>query len=218
MRLPALLIAISLLTPHLASARTLKPAERARFEASRMSRRTLRATVREERVMRSERPRAALVPLSGEFSDIQSGVSIRYPLQWERQNLWEQDGALTLAVLFLSPLDASGTTLIRQNINLVMEDIPKQMTLQEYTAAGIRNEELLLPEFQLISSQRSVIAGYPGQRVRFTARTDSGTMGFEQIWILRNGVAHIWTFADAAETFNANLVTFDAMLDTLIVR
>ena len=219
-RLTPLLIAVTLFLPQFAAARIVSPAETRRADIVKQSRRTLRQTMRDwnaERLTRATERQTPLVPLAGMFDSIEAGVSIRYPAQWERQNIWEEENALTLAVMFLSPKQATGS-LIRQNINLVLEDVPAQMTLQEYTAEGLRHESELLPEFQLISSERSVVAGHPGQRVRFTARTDSGTMGFEQVWVLRNSKAYIWTFADDALTFNANMATFEAMLATLIIR
>lgn len=216
MRILSSVLVLALLFPQLAFAKTISASDQQRISAERISRRTLRKTVIQENTARAAERPPQLVALQKIFRNIDAGISIRHAADWAVQHLAEREGVLTLLVLFLSP--PSEESGISQNINLILEDVSPDMTLQEYTNAAIHNEQAILPGFQLLSTDRVTIAGHAGQRVRFIASGGIGMMGFEQVWLLRDSVAHVWTFADDARTFNANLATFDAMLDTLIVR
>jgi hypothetical protein len=151
------------------------------------------------------------------YQNAEFNLSIRYPSDWERTDVNERDEKLTLPVMFLSPRTSSP---LRQNINLVIEKLESTMSLAEYTELGIKNEKTFFSDYTLISSTPVPIGGSNrGQRVVFTASTDSGIkMKFAQVWMVRGTRAYVWTFADDQATFEKNMPLFERMLESFILR
>ncbi|MSR87288.1 hypothetical protein EXS70_03905 [Candidatus Peribacteria bacterium] len=201
-----------------AAARTM-PAGSDGYSAQleRPSRRVIRASVRETYPQNTDRPTISEVQLDRTFEDSSLGVKIQYPSSWSRQDLMEKTPPLTLVVMFLSPEEHPVD--LHQNINLVVEDLPTDMTLAQYSELGLEMERKFFDEFLLLESQDIILAGmYRAHRVVFTASLAGGEMTFEQIWLLRGKTAHVWTFADSADVFEEHLNTFERMMDTLTVR
>ncbi len=181
---------------------------------TRTSRRTLRKEIRAQDQLRLKARTADTVTLGSTYTNTDLGVEIKYPDGWDKQELLQQEGALTLAVMFLSPVGPA----IRQNINLVVETLPDGMTLDQYTELALDNEQALLPDFTLVSSASDTVAGQVARRVVFTANAGAGPMTFEQVWYLRDGTAHVWTFADDSKDFAPDAGTFDRMLNSLVLH
>ena len=177
------------------------------------SARTVRQNGRIPLAANPQRVSIRSVTLDRTFSDTELGVKIQYPSAWEVNNIRQVTPPLTMVVMLLSPDELPKG--IRQNINLVTEDLRGPLTLAEYTEIGIQTEREFFRDFALLSSDDITIAGtYHAHRVRFR----SGDMFFQQVWLLKNGRAHVWTFADSTEGFEKHIATFERMLDTLTVR
>ena len=206
--------------PSLAAARTfhnLHPSPQPERHTERPSRRSLRAHVRESSALNLQNRSTNDVSLDRTFSDAGGSVKIQYPSSWERQDLNEHTPPLTLTVMFLSRDDRSDG--VRQNVNLVVEDLESAMTLPQYTELGIKMEREYFGTIDLLTSDDILVAGtYRSHRIIFTAELSGGTMKFEQIWMLRDKKAHVWTFADTEDLFDAHVKTFERMMDTLVVE
>lgn len=158
------------------------------------------------------------VPLDRTYENSDYHVKIQYPSSWERQDPMQSTPPLMLVVMFLSgnPRVAG----VRQNINLVIEDLPTDMTLAEYTKLGIEMEQGFFSKFVLRQSADVILGGaYRAHRVVFSASLNGGdNMTFEQIWLLKGRTAHVWTFADSADVFEDHVGTFERMMNTLTVQ
>lgn len=157
------------------------------------------------------------IPLDATFENAENGVKIQYPSSWQRFDLMERNPPLTLIVMLLSKKQNGEG--IRQNINLVVEDLPSPMTLAEYTELGLAVEREFFEDYTLLKSEDVLIAGaYRAHRVLFTTKLSGGSMTFQQVWLLRGNKAHVWTFADTSSAFEEHVKTFERMLDTVTVR
>lgn len=185
----------------------------------RPSRRSIRAAARQG-ITRNPAMLSILdTPLDRTFEDAGFGVKIQYPSSWERLDLLQRTFPLTLVTMFLSREQYPAG--IRQNINLVVEDLPSALTLAEYTELGVRMEREYFERYALLRSEDILLAGtYRAHRVLFTASSGAGgsRMTFEQIWMLRGKQAYVWTFADSADAFDDHVMTFERMMDTVTVR
>ena len=156
------------------------------------------------------------LPLDASYENRDFGLALRYPSAWLHQDVMERSPPLTLVMMFLSGLSESG---IRQNVNLVIEDLPHELSLDEYTELGIETERELFEEFVVVDSVDIPFLGSErAHRIIFTAPSNGRAMAFAQLWIIRGKRAFVWTFADAAETFTKNYPTFERMMDTLTMR
>lgn len=157
------------------------------------------------------------IRLDRTFSSAEFGTKMQYPSSWERFDLFQRTFPLTLVTMFLS--QEQRPSGIRQNINLIVEDLPSEMTLAEYTDLGIRMERDYFERYALLLSEDILLAGaYRAHRVLFTASLDGGNMTFQQIWMISGRRAYVWTFADSAEAFDDHVMTFERMMDTITVQ
>jgi len=209
----------------------------------RPSRRSIRAAARQRTVRNPAMLSIRDTPLDRTFSSGEFGTKMQYPSSWERLDLLQRTFPLTLVAMFLSrPASASSaqhrdepacpecsrraegspeerSAGFRQNVNLVVEDLPSELTLAEYTELGIRMERDYFERYALLRSEDILLAGtYRAHRVIFTASSGAGDMTFAQIWMLRGKQAYVWTFADSAETFDDHVMTFEKMMDTVTVQ
>ncbi len=209
----ALVLCISLM-PLSAFARVV-PAKDMQLMAR--SRRTLRQNVRTAAAVQLRHRLASLISLPNVYESTEAGVSIRYPDKWQMRDLMQHEGNLTLVVMFLS--NAPNEDLVQQNINLVLEKLSNpDLTLNEFSVEGLAKEAQVLDNYKLGSREWTTLAGQTADRVIFTATSNDLDMTFEQIWFIRSGIANVWTFADATENFAKHVPTFEAMLDTLIIK
>lgn len=206
-----------LCVPALVSAKLVGDLPHVKVSLERQGRRSVREAARRPIWRNPSQLRFATAPLTAFYENEEFRLSIRYPSDWERSNINEREGALTLPVMFLSP---TTTAAVRQNINLVVEELDSPLSLAEYTALGIKNEEMFFTDYALVSSTNVPVGGTQrGQRIIFTASTDAGVrMKFAQVWLVRGTKAYVWTFADDAAAFDRNIGTFERMLESFILR
>ncbi len=179
--------------------------------------RSIRAAARVVTVQNSDRITIRDVPLDRTFENAGFGVKIQYPSSWERHDLLQRTEPLTLVTMFLSREQRPRG--IRQNINLVVEDLPTEMTLAAYTELGIRMEQDYFDTYELLQSDDILLAGtYRAHRVLFTGSLNGGEMTFQQVWMVRGKKAYVWTFADSTEAFDDHVVTFEKMMDTITMQ
>ena len=156
-------------------------------------------------------------PLTGTYGNADYHLNIQYPNTWQMQELKQKEENLTLLVMFLSPL-APGDT-IRENINLVIEDISKNpLTLDDYTTSGLEKERKFFDSFKIIESINTTLAALPAHSVTYTASLKGQTLEFRQVWVLRGKEAHVWTFADTPANFDKDVSVFMRMLGTLTMN
>lgn len=212
-KLLALVTVVASLTPFAAAAKA--PADLwLIMEDGRPSRRFIRTTARNPVSTVTNKPTISYVPLEGMFHSADYGVRVSYPRGWELQSQAQSTPPLTLVAAFLSPR----TTTVRQNVNLVIEDLASPMTLEEYTRQGIDIEKNMLSGFSLISNDNISFFGKErASRIRFSATSGTDSLLFEQIWFIRGKRAYVWTFADKQSTFPQNISTFERMMDSFLI-
>ncbi|NOS68141.1 MAG: hypothetical protein HOO67_07340 [Candidatus Peribacteraceae bacterium] len=183
----------------------------------RPSRRVIRETAREATVWNPQMLSINELPLDRTYESAAFGVKFQFPSAWEHVNEPQETPPLTLVTMFLSRDERPAG--FRQNVNMVIEALPSDMSLAEYTDMGIRIERDFFDHYALLQSEDITLAGfYLAHRVVFSASLDNGDMTFEQIWLLRGRQAYVWTFADSTEAFDEHVGTFEKMMDTLTVR
>lgn len=150
------------------------------------------------------------------YRNNQYGISVRYPTGWEVQRVMQQGtSSLSSIIVFLSPLETEND-VSRENINLIMEKLSSPtLTLEKYTAAALENEGARFNNYTLTASHDLLLHGMLAHRVTFTGSLSEGkTAAFEQIWLLKNGTAFVWSLASAPAAFDRYAQIFRQMLET----
>lgn len=157
----------------------------------------------------------AEVPLSNTYVRSDLNLRIAYPTGWELQSPDQTEGNLMLAAAFLSPV-SSAYGGFRQNVNLVIEDLPEPMSLSTYSEEGISKLGTLLQNVVLHrKSTTTLSSGAPAMDVVYSATVEGNRIRFEQIWYVIGNKAHVWTFADHPDVFEVHSRTFRRMISTL---
>ncbi len=197
-----------------ASARVM-PVAQHKPAVVRQSRRSLLKNSRADEARRLAARRSSLVSLPSTYANADVGVEIRHPAEWNVEEVMEKDGTLTLVVIFLGPRGPEG---VRSNSNLVLEEIPQGTSLKDYTQLAIDHESRLLDNYLLEHNEAVTLAGVPARQITFSASSEGTELRFRQVWMFKDGLVHVWTFADAREAFPQSIRTFEAMLASLILR
>jgi len=78
----------------------------------------------------------------GRYYNKEKGFSIRFPDQWEKK-----EGLMGTAVAALSPQQDPADDF-RENVNVVVEDMPKALGLEEYFQANLANMGRLMTDYR----------------------------------------------------------------------
>ncbi|MEK7218386.1 MAG: hypothetical protein AAB728_02880 [Patescibacteria group bacterium] len=177
--------------------------------------RSVRAASMLQRLEQVERKRFTYTAaLQQPYRNNQYGFSLRYPGGWKMQHVMQQGaGNLKTIIMFISPLETDEDEA-QENINLIVEKMPSPLfTLDEYTEAAIRNERGILSPYTLHASHGLLLGGTPAHRVSFTGSLDGKTtVAFEQIWMVREGHAYVWSLAASPSSLDKYAGIFRQMV------
>ncbi len=141
---------------------------------------------------------SAGVPTGGliSFADPTDGFSIGYP------STWTQGGNTGgTAVMFLSPL-ATGDTF-RENLNVVVEDVPAGTTLDQYVASNKANLPNVIQGFQMMSENPVSLGTLPGYQIRYTGTYSGNQLEWMQVLAVGNSKGYVLTYTARPETFDS---------------
>ncbi len=143
------------------------------------------------------------------------GISVQYPSTWTADTNAVEEGNVVLAGMILGP---AGTNGARPNLNVVVEDLSTApLTLNQYTEEALQKERAFFSEMTITSRDRTTVAGFAADRVRFDAVFAGVPLRYEQVWFLRGPQVIVWTFTDQPGTFESNVAVFRGVLETLTV-
>jgi hypothetical protein len=183
-----------------------------------MSPRAIRASAEQRRRDQMQQTRFLYTAaLQQVYRNNRYGFSLRYPKGWKMQNVMQEGaGTLKTIILFVSPLEAEKDEA-QENINLLVEELSApRLTLEEYTAAALENERDIFTDYTLLASHSLLIDGMPAHRVAFTGSLDGETtVAFEQIWLLREGRAFVWSLASSPASLDRYAQMFRQMIGSV---
>ncbi len=111
---------------------------------------------------------------------------IQYPKDWLIEKEFGQDVAFYI-YLNVDKEEAE----IGSNINLMVQDVSKEMTLEEYTSISIKD---ISRQGSVISSEKFVTPSKEYQRVVCTMRMYNEDLKFVQHYIVKNSKVYVLTF------------------------
>ncbi|MEK7590871.1 MAG: PsbP-related protein [Patescibacteria group bacterium] len=151
-------------------------------------------------------------PVVGALKDYASatlGIEIGYPKTWSVQ----EDGK---GVYFISPKTDSADT-IRENINVLVEDLAEKVDLAEYTTSALF-QVAALDNYSMQDDTKSRVGVLPGHMITYQAMIEGHTMQFQQAWTVKDDKAYLITLAAAPETFSNYRAIFNRMAKSFKVQ
>jgi hypothetical protein len=100
----------------------------------------------------------------GRYHSKESESSIKLPDSWETR-----EGVMGTAVIALSPREGA-TDEFRENVNVVVEELPSGMALEGYIEASLSNMRKLATDYNQVEDGRTTIDGVDASRLVYTHR------------------------------------------------
>jgi PsbP-like protein len=143
------------------------------------------------------------------YQDSTLGIKIDYPAGWAQEL---HAGGL---VTFLTMLE-SDTNTYPAGLGVKVQNLAsKNTSLNEITKVQIKNLTQNHPDFKLIESTKSMLAGIVAHKIVFIATDNSGhERKAMQIWTLKDGRAYLLTYKAQPEEFSHYLPLVQKMIDS----
>ena len=143
------------------------------------------------------------------YQDSTLGIKIDYPAGWAQEL---HVGGL---VTFLTMLE-SDTNTYPAGLGVKVQNLAsKNTSLNEITKVQIKNLTQNHPDFKLIESTKSMLAGIVAHKIVFIATDNSGhERKAMQIWTLKDDRAYLLTYKAQPEEFSHYLPLVQKMIDS----
>lgn len=118
-------------------------------------------------------------------------------------------------VTFIAPRESDSTTY-PAGIGLRVEELSSRtVSLEEITRVQIENLTQSYPDFDLIESSATTLAGNPAHKIEFTATDDKEEKRKAiQIWTLKDDKAYLFTYKADSKNYSAYLQAVQSMLQS----
>ena len=142
-----------------------------------------------------------------------AGFKIEYPRDWTREE--NQNGA---AVIFYSPLD-NKLDYFRDNVNIVVQDLQKPMTLSEYSDLAIKQMEgVFTTNFQVTESVVATLSGRPAHKLVFTGKGPDTELKYYIVWTLDETKAYQVTYLAFPSAYEKYLPKVEKMISSFRLK
>lgn len=147
-----------------------------------------------------------------QYADPSEGFSISYPSDWTKPV--DRHGAI---VALASPPEDSSDFI--ENIRVDAYDVEASTSLDEYESLGLKAAPNFFTEFDLLSSERVSLGGYPAFEDHYIARLPQGQFEGLQVTTLVGTRAYIITFTgEPGAAFALWLPTAREIIDSFAIE
>lgn len=123
------------------------------------------------------------------------GFSMKFPAAWEKN-----EGVGGRIVMAQVPKDGS-TDQFRENVNVIVERLPKAMTLDEYFQQSVTNMKKILNEFQDQEKGQGFIDDYDAKWMVYTHRMGASTLKVLVYMIVKDNRGYVITCTALPDRF-----------------
>jgi hypothetical protein len=128
------------------------------------------------------------------YEDTEFGFTIDHPPSW---TVTQQPGVV---VLFVN--QASAQDGFAESVNVVAEELPGEIPLDDYTEVTIRNLEAGFGQIEVIEEGPTTIGGLPAHSIEYRAEQQGQTLTFLQTWFVDGTTAFVLTFTGQDQGFD----------------
>jgi hypothetical protein len=125
-----------------------------------------------------------------------SGLTLEHPRAWTVQ-------PAQLGPFYMFIDDSADSGGFRRNVNVLVQQVPPSMTLDEYQS--ISEKQFVALHGHLDSNVSSALSGHPGHEDIWHVTSDGKTIRFLSAWTIHNGKALLATYTADAANFDAAL-------------
>lgn len=133
---------------------------------------------------------------------------ITFPFNWEvKRNYMGCD------IIAISPLE-DDRDIFRENVNLIIEELPYSMSLIEYYVINIINMESRFPGFEILESNDIVINNNKAKRIIFINVTDRYNFKYLQYYFCTEKYGYVLTFTALTISYEDYSNKFEEIVKT----
>jgi hypothetical protein len=137
-------------------------------------------------------------PLGGRYTDDEAAFSLEYPDGWIVEEVTDQPAVLV--ALFQRQSASDG---FAENVNVLLEELPAGVTLDEYTSANRTNLERAFTNFQVLEEEQQSIGEAPAFWIRYDADQQGRRLSFLQAWLVDGERGFVLSYTGQGEEFDA---------------
>jgi hypothetical protein len=128
------------------------------------------------------------------YENTEFGFTIDHPPSW---TVTQQPG---VAVLFVN--QASAQDGFPESVNVIAEELPGEIPLDQYTEATIQNLEAGFGQMEVIEEGPTTIGGLPAHSIEYRAEQQGQTLTFLQTWLIEATTAFVLTYTGQDRGFD----------------
>jgi hypothetical protein len=132
------------------------------------------------------------------YTNDQAGFTLDYPSAWTAEEVTDQPGVLI--ALFQRQSAGDG---FAENVNVLLEELPSGVTLDQYTAANKANLERAFTNFEVLEEEPQNIGEAPAFWIRYDAEQQGQRLSFLQAWLVDGSRAFVLSYTGRADEFEA---------------
>jgi hypothetical protein len=146
-------------------------------------------------------------PGTERYENTEFGFTLDYPSGWAVNE--EQPGAEVFIFNQESTGDGFG-----ENLGVGVEELPGEVTLEQYTEASKRNLEAGLDEIQVTEEGPTQVGEIPAYSIEYQAEQQGQTYSFLQTWFVDGQRAFVITYTGVGEEFGTYRPEAEDVIDS----
>jgi hypothetical protein len=143
------------------------------------------------------------------YENTEFGFRLDYPQGW---TVNDQPGVAALLVNQASAQDG-----FAESVNVVTEELPGEIPLDDYTEATVQNLEEGFGQIDVIEEGSTTIGGLPAHSIEYRAEQQGETLSFFQTWLIDETTAFVLTYTGANEGFEELRPEADTIIESFRV-
>lgn len=127
----------------------------------------------------------------------ENNYSIHYPDNWEL----DQSKKNGMSFMVLSPAESENDK-VRENVNLLIQDIPDGMSMDQYIQVSENQIKNIIPNSAILKSARQLSGEFEYHKISYTGNEGQTNYKFEQDIFVKKGKAYILTLTCEQSQFD----------------
>ncbi len=146
-----------------------------------------------------------------DYHNVEQGIKIKYPANWERQDL---QNPVTAEVVIFLPAQENDKNTFPTKLVIKVEDLSQRpMALDEYTSSAIWEIRQFLQDANIINSTSATLAHRPAHKIVYSGKyQQSNLVTNMEVWALKNNKVYSITYSAESEKYSESLETAQQMI------
>jgi hypothetical protein len=148
----------------------------------------------------------------GRYHSEAGGFSLVIPEDWEKQ-----ENVMGCALTALSPLEGQGDQF-RENVNVVVEELPRKLSLDDYVGLSRQNQEKLMTDFNVEKEADAKIGEIAAKQLVYTHRMGQINAKLLQYVLVEGKKGFAVTCTATPESYDKYVEQFQTIVNSLKVE